>query len=129
MNENAQGQSNNFELPTPIDGERDSVNRPNMLEAAPTSVPVVPALPVTDPSQYAQPISPAHAQNDGIGNTGAQDDLQAGDFSVIEKAWVRKAKQIIAGTAEDPKRQKEELSTFSAEYIKKRYGKDIKVDN
>lgn len=52
----------------------------------------------------------------------------ADDSDLIEKEWVVKAKQIVAATKEDPYVQNKELSKFKADYLKKRYNKDIKVE-
>ncbi len=49
----------------------------------------------------------------------------AGDNDLIEKEWVLKAKQIVEHTAEDPFSQQEELSKMKADYLKKRYNKDM----
>ena len=50
------------------------------------------------------------------------------DGDLIEKEWVEKAKQIVDKTRDDPHKQSEELTVFKADYMKKRYNKDIKVD-
>lgn len=50
---------------------------------------------------------------------------QAADSDLIEKEWVLKAKQIVDHTAEDPFKQQEELSKMKADYLKKRYNKDL----
>jgi hypothetical protein len=51
----------------------------------------------------------------------------ADDGDLIEKEWVTKAKQIVERTRNDPYKQNEELTLFKADYMKKRYGKTIKV--
>jgi hypothetical protein len=51
----------------------------------------------------------------------------ADDGDLIEKEWVVKAKQIIGKTKEDPYTQSRELNKMRAEYIKKRYNKDVKL--
>jgi hypothetical protein len=50
---------------------------------------------------------------------------EAADSDLIEKEWVLKAKQIVEHTADDPFRQQEELSKMKADYLKKRYNKDL----
>jgi Txe/YoeB family toxin of Txe-Axe toxin-antitoxin module len=50
---------------------------------------------------------------------------EAADSDLIEKEWVIKAKQIVEHTAEDPFQQQQELSKMKADYMKKRYNKDI----
>lgn len=59
----------------------------------------------------------------------ASDPVQnaAADSDVIEKEWVKRAKKIVNLTRNDPHEQEKEVSKLQAEYIKRRYGKDIKV--
>lgn len=59
----------------------------------------------------------------------APDDLPAvaGDDDLIEKEWVDKAKQIISETHDDPARREKEVSRLQADYLKKRYGKQLGV--
>lgn len=52
---------------------------------------------------------------------------KADDTDLIEKEWVMKAKQIVDKNKEDPYRQTNEINRFKADYVKKRYNKDIKV--
>lgn len=52
----------------------------------------------------------------------------AEDVDLIEKAWVEKAKEIVDGTHNDPFTQSKQLNQMKADYIKKRYNRDIKVD-
>ena len=51
----------------------------------------------------------------------------ADDADVIEKEWVEKAKDIVAKTKTDPHLQSVELTSFKHDYMKKRYGKEIKL--
>jgi Txe/YoeB family toxin of Txe-Axe toxin-antitoxin module len=51
----------------------------------------------------------------------------AGDEDVIEKEWVDKAKKIVTQTKDDPYKQEQEVSKLQADYLKKRYGKDVKL--
>lgn len=50
---------------------------------------------------------------------------EAGDSDLIEKEWVLKAKQIVDHTSEDPFTQQQELSKMKADYLKKRYNRDL----
>lgn len=50
------------------------------------------------------------------------------DGDLIEKEWVDKAKKIVETNSHDPYKQSEELTVFKADYMKKRYNKNIKVD-
>jgi hypothetical protein len=51
----------------------------------------------------------------------------ADDGDLIEKEWVLKAKEIVARTAHDPHLQNREINKFKADYLKKRYNKEIKL--
>lgn len=51
----------------------------------------------------------------------------AEDTDLIEKEWVDRAKQIVEHTREDPYEQQRALSQMKADYLKKRYNKDIKI--
>ena len=49
------------------------------------------------------------------------------DGDLIEKEWVGRAKHIVATTRNDPYKQSEQLAALRADYMKKRYGKNIKL--
>lgn len=55
--------------------------------------------------------------------------LAASDEDLIEKEWVDKAKKIVALTKDDPYSQEKEVSKLQADYLKKRYGKEIKLSS
>lgn len=52
---------------------------------------------------------------------------EANELDLIEKEWVLKAKQIVEHTYDDPHVQQAEISKMKADYMKKRYDKDIKI--
>ena len=52
--------------------------------------------------------------------------LSADDLDLIEKEWVMKAKEVVDHTQGDPYLQTRELNKIKADYIKKRYNRDIK---
>lgn len=52
---------------------------------------------------------------------------EAEDADLIEKEWVDRAKQIVEHTREDPHEQQRALSHMKADYLKKRYNRDIKI--
>ncbi|OGL30790.1 hypothetical protein A3F37_04210 [Candidatus Saccharibacteria bacterium RIFCSPHIGHO2_12_FULL_41_12] len=54
------------------------------------------------------------------------DSFEAGDVDVIEKEWIDKAKHIVEQNSSDPFEQQKMISQVKAEYIKKRFNKDIK---
>ena len=49
----------------------------------------------------------------------------ANDDDVIEKEWVDKAKRIVAETKDDPYRREEAVNKLQADYLKKRFGKEL----
>ncbi len=73
---------------------------------------VVPALPTITPQT-----------DDTAGPTIANDD------DLIEKEWVDKAKKIITETQNDPYRREKEVTKLQADYLRKRYGKELGTSN
>lgn len=53
----------------------------------------------------------------------------ADDTDLIEKEWVLKAKEIVERTHDDPYKQNNAIHQLKADYMKKRYSKDIKLSN
>jgi hypothetical protein len=90
----------------------------------PAAAPALPVIPLPIPpttgqtattstgSAAAPPVSAAPPTDDG---------------DLIEKEWVSKAKRIVERNRDDPYKQSDELTVFKADYMKKRYGKNIKV--
>lgn len=90
-------------------------------ELAPTSMP--PVTPSTPPMvALPQPVS--QSQN----AVPTDDNPQiADDVDVIEREWVDKAKKIVDSTKSDPREQEKQVSKLQADYILKRYNKQIKT--
>jgi Txe/YoeB family toxin of Txe-Axe toxin-antitoxin module len=74
---------------------------------------------VQSPQQTAPVLHPSGIQDDN--------PLAAADDEVIEKEWVDRAKKIVEQTKSDPYKQEQEVSKLQADYLKKRYGKEVKV--
>ncbi len=53
----------------------------------------------------------------------------ADDIDLIEKEWVEKAKEIVDKTRSNPYLQNKAISEMKADYIKKRYNKDLTKDD
>lgn len=84
-------------------------------------------LPVPSP-QLLQPASGTPAAVPPTSAGGASDDpIIADDVDVIEKEWVDKAKKIVNATKEDPYQQEKEVSKLQADYLMKRYNKQVKL--
>lgn len=79
--------------------------------------PVLPSaqLPAHDPSTVHQPHT-------------AMATPIADDADLIEKEWVTRAKAIVMHTKDDPHLQNKEINKVKADYMKKRYNKDLKLN-
>jgi hypothetical protein len=108
------------------EGLRSGAERPAGAERAPgpSAAPSLSTIPLPEPPQPALPTtSPA----DEAATPAQNSALSADDNDLIEKEWVNKAKQIVERTRDDPYKQSGDLTIFKADYLKKRYGKTIKV--
>ncbi len=91
-----------------------------------------PADPVSAAPVFPQPVLPTPPPAPAASTTSApvsdhSNPLIAADDDLIEKEWVDRAKKIVQQTKTDPYAQEKEVSKLQADYIKKRYGKDIKL--
>lgn len=73
----------------------------------------------------ALPADQTVAQDDAMSTT--PDPTIAADDDVIEKEWVDKAKKVITQTKGDPYAKEREVSKLQANYMQKRYGKQVKI--
>jgi hypothetical protein len=81
-----------------------------------------PAVPSVSPLGLSQQV------NDSQATANSDDNIMiADDADLIEKEWVTRAKAIVEQTKEDPFEQNKAINKVKAEYIKKRYNKDLKV--
>ena len=80
----------------------------------PLSVPPV-VQPGTTGASTAQPVS---------GDTATQSK----ESDRIEKIWVKKAKDIIGQTRDDPHAQKKQIDSVRAEYLKIKFNTVLKVE-
>lgn len=132
----------NFDLPPVQLPELDATAaaQQQMTEQLNMEVPHTAAMPQAPPAA-AQPVSPpmappaqgpppaAAGQLAQPISTPITGTLPAADSDLIEKAWVKTAKAIIDQTLEDPYLQNKEITQVKVEYVKKRYNKDIKVND
>lgn len=129
---------NNFaslpELPPP---QEAGVRHPS--EAATPISPEVNGLQVPKPASASQP-SPVGVQPQAAGLQSMSpvidqtsqghtptSTLMADDADLIEKEWVNRAKSIVMQTKDDPHAQNREMNKVKADYLKKRYNKDLKI--
>lgn len=84
----------------------------------------------TPPVSVASLIANADGSNSVPVTTNASNSvLTADDADLIEKEWVQKAKAIVMQTKDDPRAQNIQMNGVKAEYLKKRYNKDLKVSD
>lgn len=122
------------ELPQPIESPGQDVSEERLPATpevrgmqdpntgAPAGQSSVPIIPIP---QSVQPVGGVAAQPSADPNSTAS--LMADDADLIEKEWVIKAKSIVMQTKDDPYNQNREMSKVKADYLKKRYNKDLKV--
>jgi hypothetical protein len=108
--------------PTPERGlERDEKPMEQRGEARPSVSAMPPVLPtpviIPAPSTNTDDATQAAMTDDGT--------LVAKDDDLIEKEWVDKAKRIITETKDDPHRREREVGKLQADYLRKRYGKEL----
>jgi hypothetical protein len=88
----------------------------------------LPQLPPTGPPNPVGGMMPAPAALVAQPIAPSASPTVANDLDLIEKEWVEKAKAIVSKTRTDPHTQNDEMNKFKADYMKKRYGKDIKIE-
>jgi hypothetical protein len=103
-----------------------SDNTPAMQSGSlPPANGALPAIPEVPPAAQSTPPAP---------NGGAKQaadvsaPAMADDGDLIEKEWVHKVKQVVHATAHDPYEQNRQFTKLKADYMQKRYGKSIKLD-
>ena len=128
----------NHELPKPQNNNviKDSgeyvVSAPETHNVAPSSERVAQAASAVaqaadDTTVVPQVAIPATDDSTKASSTLFVAPTVAADTNRIEKEWVSIAKFIVKNTRLDPRTQSSELSSFKHEYIKKRYGKEVKL--
>lgn len=103
-------------------GEMGREREQNMqaVDRAPAMPAPPPVLPMPAPVQSVVVPMPVAQQQ-------ADNPVVAADDDLIEKEWVDKAKKIIAETRDDPYRREQEVSRLQADYLRKRYGREIGI--
>jgi len=112
-------------LPLPpnpeIGFDRGEKPKEQQAEAAPAAVNAAPVL----PAPVVAPTVPSPITNDTSTVSVPVAPLTANDDDLIEKEWVESAKKIIAETKDDPHRREREVGKLQADYLRKRYGKEL----
>lgn len=108
-------------VPTPEkqSDSREGVNQGPGVQLPQPVQPPVHVVPQDDPP----------AKSDGKATVVGSTPTVADDVDVIEKEWVDKAKEIVERNKDDPHEQNKEVNALKADYMKKRYNKDVKVQD
>ncbi len=111
-------------VPTP---ERSIERGTERAEHGVETTPLVSAQAVLPAPISLPPISPSVSvqADDATDSDAVNTPLVANDDDLIEKEWVDKAKKIITQTKDDPYRREHEVSKLQADYLRKRYGREI----
>lgn len=115
----------NFEqsptIPTPevpVERRHETVEQRSDAAIA-SATPAAPVAPVLPSPVIAAP------QDDTPTLTTDDTPSVANDDDLIEKEWVDKAKKIITQTKDDPYRREQEVEKLQADYLRKRYGREL----
>ena len=116
-------------MPQEQAGERSPVPfsetlRENTGEVEQHSSQVAPA-PVLPPVSISLPPVPTSTPLEESVTPIADTPLVAADEDLIEKEWVDKAKKIVEATKDDPYQREQEVGKLQADYLRKRYGKEL----
>lgn len=82
---------------------------------------ILPTIPAPAPPAVQAPASTAASTDDT--------PLIAGDDDLIEKEWVDKLKRIITLTKDDPYERARVIAQLQADYLKKRYNREMGQSN
>lgn len=115
-------QSTDYQLPPPA----TPPVLPDQLIAGQEAAPAAEHLEQTGLAPLSLPLPPVAATTPVAGTQNPAADA-IDDQDLIEKEWVNKAKEIVEQNRNDPFKQAEELTVFRADYMKKRYDKNIKL--
>lgn len=73
------------------------------------------------------PLDPTQLGNSATASSTSSMPAIADDNDLIEKEWVIKAKEIVEKTRTDPHEQNKEMNKVRADYLKKRYNKELRL--
>ena len=94
-------------------------------DATSQAPPPPPAQPI---AQVPQPVVKVSAiQDDDRDDSSSTNPHYADNVDVIEREWVTRAKQIVLETKNSPYQREVEVGKLQADYLQKRYGKQIKL--
>ncbi len=103
----------------PIEQLRSTESHERAAGTANSAASLAATLPVVIPSN-----GPVDDTTQALGQIAA---ISASNDDVIEKEWINKSKKIVKETKGDPYRKEHEVSKLQADYLHKRYGKEVRV--
>lgn len=106
--------------PTPEQGQFAERGGERLEQRGDAALATPVAAPVLPPPL---PVVGGAADASSVQSTGAP--AIAGDEDLIEKEWVDRAKRIIESTKDDPFRREQEVNKLQADYLQKRYGREL----
>lgn len=119
-------------LPAPEAAPVPAPVAPEVAPPAPQDAPVAPASAPVDPLSVppvvdpAAPVAPASDPVPAAPAPGSLTPAIADDVDIIEKEWVDQANKVIDQTKDDPFVEEEAVEALQQDYLKKRYGHDVK---
>ncbi len=114
-------------IPSTATQESELTNFEQPKSSGSVGVPSIPApVPIDNTTKTAQQDNDTSQQDDNRDDTST-DQLEAKDSDGIEKVWIDKAKKLVEHTKDDPYMQERAVSRLQADYIKKRFNKDVKL--
>jgi hypothetical protein len=133
MNDTSRELPSPVELPAPVTGANPSAGE--QLGFASTEQGThekKPLLPIENgassnaiPGPHAQAVPAPDDHTTQARQLAGTTPQIADDADLIEKEWVEKAKEIVEKTRENPYLQNKAINEIKADYIKKRYNKEI----
>jgi hypothetical protein len=113
---------NREQAPPAVNPETTIERNPERIEQRSEAAPAA-AAPVL-PAPIVVPLPSVPADDATVVPAGST-PLVANDDDLIEKEWVDQAKKIIVQTKDDPYRREQEVAKLQADYLRKRYGREL----
>jgi type IV secretory pathway VirJ component len=101
--------------------ERHAERFEQRSEATPAAVNAAPIL----PAPITVPLPSIGTDDVAVQPATDNTPLIANDDDLIEKEWVDQAKKIIVQTKDDPYKREQEVNKLQADYLRKRYGREL----
>jgi hypothetical protein len=89
-------------------------------QGLPMQPPAIQQMPPAQPTALQPPLAQPQGQIPDLNDNEKDDDS-------LDIEWVQKAKAIVEQTHDDPHVESQALNQLKADYLKNRYGKDLKI--